>query len=141
MSFGKSSRKPALKRLRRQAIGVVTIALSAAALVGCSSSLGGNSGDSGDSAGRTIKIGYVSPETGPLAAFGEADKFVIDQMTDYYKKNGITMGDGKHDVEIIAKDTQSDAKRAADVASDLILKDNVDQFYDTNGQVLTDIFK
>ena len=25
-----------------------------------------------------IKLGYVSPQTGPLAAFGEADKFVID---------------------------------------------------------------
>ena len=25
-------------------------------------------------AGRKIKIGYVSPESGPLAPFGEADK-------------------------------------------------------------------
>ena len=27
---------------------------------------------------RTIKIGYVTPRTGPLAAFGAADSFVID---------------------------------------------------------------
>ncbi|TGV64377.1 twin-arginine translocation signal domain-containing protein, partial [Mesorhizobium sp. M2D.F.Ca.ET.160.01.1.1] len=26
----------------------------------------------------TIKLGYVSPPTGPLAAFAEADKFIID---------------------------------------------------------------
>ena len=28
-------------------------------------------------AGRAIKIGFVSPQTGPLAGFGEADKFVF----------------------------------------------------------------
>jgi len=27
---------------------------------------------------KTIKIGFVSPQTGPLAGFGEADKYVID---------------------------------------------------------------
>ena len=27
--------------------------------------------------GRPIKIGYVSPQTGPLAGFGEADNFVV----------------------------------------------------------------
>jgi branched-chain amino acid transport system substrate-binding protein len=26
---------------------------------------------------RTVKIGMVSPETGPIAAFGEADQFVL----------------------------------------------------------------
>ena len=26
---------------------------------------------------RTIKIGYVSPQTGPLAGFGETDSFVV----------------------------------------------------------------
>ena len=25
-----------------------------------------------------IKLGYVSPQSGPLAAFAEADKFIID---------------------------------------------------------------
>src|ERR1035438_9463854 len=29
---------------------------------------------------RPLKIGYVSPETGPLAPFGESDAFVVDQM-------------------------------------------------------------
>ena len=31
-------------------------------------------------AADTLRIGYVSPQTGPLAAFGEADKWVVDQM-------------------------------------------------------------
>ena len=26
---------------------------------------------------RTLRIGYVSPQTGPLAGFGETDNFVV----------------------------------------------------------------
>src|SRR5260370_6003083 len=29
---------------------------------------------------RVIKIGHVSPKTGPLAGFGEADAFILDQV-------------------------------------------------------------
>ena len=29
---------------------------------------------------KVIKIGNVSPRTGPLAGFGEADPFIIDQV-------------------------------------------------------------
>ena len=29
---------------------------------------------------RVIKIGHVSPRTGPLAGFGEADNFIIEQV-------------------------------------------------------------
>lgn len=108
-------------RSLRLAAGV-TVAATAVALTGCTATLGG--GEAADS--EVIKIGYVTPQTGPLAAFGEADAFVLDQMAAYYKENGITTADGvKHDVEIISKDTQSDPKRAGDVAADLILKDGV----------------
>ena len=31
-------------------------------------------------ANRPLKVGYVSPETGPIAPFGEADAFVIDTI-------------------------------------------------------------
>jgi branched-chain amino acid transport system substrate-binding protein len=101
-------------------LGLVAVAAAASAsLVGCSIGGGGATGD-------VIKIGYVTPQTGALAAFGEADTYVLDAMTTYFKDNGVTLADGsKHQVEIIAKDTQSDSKRASDVASELILKDNV----------------
>lgn len=100
-------------------VGSATIV--AGALAGCSGTLGGS-----EATGDVIKIGYVTPQTGPLASFGEADSYVLEQMTAYYKENGVTLADGtKHEVEIISKDTQSDSKRAADVASDLILKDGV----------------
>jgi branched-chain amino acid transport system substrate-binding protein len=75
-------------------------------------------------AADTVKIGYVSPQTGPLAPFGEADKWVIEQMKVAFK-NGIVIGGKKYDVQIILKDSQSNPNRAGEVASDLILKDKV----------------
>jgi len=71
-----------------------------------------------------VKIGYVSPQTGPLAPFGEADKWVIEQMKSVFKE-GLTIGGKKHDVQIILKDSQSNPNRAGEVANDLILKDKV----------------
>ena len=75
-------------------------------------------------AADTIKIGYVSPQTGPLAPFGEADKWVIEQMKAAFK-DGLSVGGKKYAVEIILKDSQSNPHRAGEVASDLILKDKV----------------
>jgi branched-chain amino acid transport system substrate-binding protein len=71
-----------------------------------------------------VKIGYVSPQTGPLAPFGEADKWVIDQMKTAFK-DGITVAGRKYGVQIILKDSQSNPNRAGEVANDLILKDKV----------------
>ena len=75
-------------------------------------------------AADVIKIGYVSPQTGPLAPFGEADKWVIEQMKAAFK-DGITVAGQKHEVQILLKDSQSNPNRAGEVASDLILKDKV----------------
>lgn len=74
---------------------------------------------------KVIKIGHVSPRTGPLAAFGEADPFVIDGITKLIGK-GIQSGGRTYPVQIISKDSQSNASRAAEVASELILRDKVD---------------
>lgn len=75
-------------------------------------------------AADTVKIGYVSPQTGPLAPFGEADKWVIEQMKTAFK-DGIVIGGRKHAVQIVLKDSQSNPNRAGEVANDLILKDKV----------------
>lgn len=71
-----------------------------------------------------VKIGYVSPQTGALASFGETDKWVIEQMKSAFK-NGILIGGKKHEVQIVLKDSQSNPNRAGEVANDLILKDKV----------------
>jgi branched-chain amino acid transport system substrate-binding protein len=73
---------------------------------------------------RPIKIGYVSPQTGPLAPFGEADNFVLATMRQTLK-GGIKVGGKTHPVEIIVKDSQSNPNRAADVANSMITGDKV----------------
>ncbi len=75
--------------------------------------------------GRTIKLGFVSPQTGPLAPFGEADKWVIAGINEAFK-GGIDLAGGKASVQVIVKDSQSSPNRAGEVANDLILKDKVD---------------
>jgi branched-chain amino acid transport system substrate-binding protein len=96
----------------------------AAAAAGAVGLLGFNPLVFGQSA-RTIKIGYVSPQTGPLAPFGEADKFVIEGVRQALK-GGIAIGGKTHPVEIVVKDSQSNPNRAGEVAGDLILKDKID---------------
>jgi branched-chain amino acid transport system substrate-binding protein len=74
---------------------------------------------------KVIKIGHVSPRTGALAPFAEADAFILDQMRAVLAK-GITNGGVTYEVQIISKDSQSNTNRASEVAADLILKDKVD---------------
>jgi branched-chain amino acid transport system substrate-binding protein len=66
----------------------------------------------------SIKLGYVSPQTGALAAFGEADKFVIDSFLATTKGMGLSY-------EVVVKDSQSNPNRAAEVAKELIVDDEV----------------
>ena len=75
-------------------------------------------------AASKVKIGFVSPQTGPLAPFGEADKFVLADAREALK-NGIKIGKKNYEVEIVSKDSQSNPNRAAEVTSQLILKDKV----------------
>ena len=74
---------------------------------------------------KVIKIGHVSPKTGPLAGFGEADAFIIEQVRGILGK-GLVSGGKTYPVQIITKDSQSNASRASVVASELILGDKVD---------------
>ena len=73
---------------------------------------------------NVIKIGHVSPKTGPLAGFGEADGFILGQVRDILNKGLVSAGK-TYKVEIISKDSQSSASRASEVAAELILGDKV----------------
>ena len=77
---------------------------------------------------RVIKIGHVSPRTGPLAGFGEADGFILEQVRGILSK-GLQSGGRTYQVQIISKDSQSSGSRAAEVASELILGDKVDLIF------------
>jgi branched-chain amino acid transport system substrate-binding protein len=75
--------------------------------------------------GRAIRIGLVTPTTGPLAIFAEPDAFVLGQFKAATAK-GIKIGGQAHAIEVIVKDSQSNSNRAAEVANDLILSKKVD---------------
>lgn len=68
--------------------------------------------------GAAVKLGYVSPQSGPLAAFAEADKFIIDGFMAATKAAGLNY-------EVVVKDSQSNPNRAAEVAKELIVNDEV----------------
>jgi len=76
-------------------------------------------------AGRPVRIGLVSPRTGPLAAFGEADAFVLEGIRRAVAQ-GIRVAGRTHPVQIIPRDSQSNPSRAAEVAAELILRERVD---------------
>jgi branched-chain amino acid transport system substrate-binding protein len=86
---------------------------------------------SGNPSSGTIKIGYVSPITGPAAGFGEPDGYVLGLARKAFAK-GLTIGDKLWDVQIIDKDGQSDPARAAQVAQDLINGSKVDMMLTTS---------
>ncbi|MBU2865799.1 ABC transporter substrate-binding protein [Pacificibacter marinus] len=73
----------------------------------------------------TLRVGHVSPRTGPLASFAEADDYVLDAISQRFAA-GIENNGKTYNVEIISKDSQSNPNRAAEVAADLILGDEVD---------------
>lgn len=76
--------------------------------------------------GRPIKLGYVVPVTGPLAAFSTAAKWARDHFAKAIG-DGLVLGDGKkHSFEVLLRDTQSSSDRAAQVTGDLIQNDKVD---------------
>jgi branched-chain amino acid transport system substrate-binding protein len=76
--------------------------------------------------GRELKIGFVTPLTGPLASFGIPDQYCVERAEEAIG-DGVLCGDGqKHPIKIITMDSTSDSNRAAQVTGDLINNDKVD---------------
>jgi branched-chain amino acid transport system substrate-binding protein len=109
---------PHRKLSRRTFLGAAGIA----GLSACSSSLKAT-GTPATSTG-TIKIGFVSPQTGSLAIFGQPNSYVLSKVRAALAK-GLTIGGKKYSVEIITKDSQSSSSGAATAASQLIQQDSV----------------
>jgi branched-chain amino acid transport system substrate-binding protein len=80
---------------------------------------------------QTLKVGFFSPRSGPLASFGEADPFVINLVRQKYA-TGLNIGGTMYDVAILDRDTQSDPARASQLAKDLINNENVDMILATS---------
>src|SRR5258706_5712625 len=99
--------------------------LQYSALAGTTLALGSACRGSSTASSRTIKIGYVSPRTGPLAGFGEADDYILQGVKDAFGK-GLPVNGQTYPIDIITRDSQSDPNRAATVAGELITGDPVD---------------
>jgi branched-chain amino acid transport system substrate-binding protein len=122
--------------------GLLRAAGAGAAVVGgsgllaaCSSSIkGATTSSSSSSASSTtgsstqdIVIGFIHPLTGDLGDFGTSDNWIVQTIlaTSQYK-NGFKVGGKTYPVTIKSYDTQSDATRAGQLASQAILSDKVD---------------
>jgi len=102
--------------------------MSGPLLSACAGSAVGGGGGGG---GKSLKIGFVSPRTGPDAGFGEPDGYVLDLARKAFAP-GITVGGTSYSVEIVDKDGQSDPQRGSQVANDLINSDGVDLMLTTS---------
>jgi branched-chain amino acid transport system substrate-binding protein len=104
---------------RRRFVHLAALA-GAAALAGCGTprASGGSGGE------RPVRLGYVSPQSGPLFPFAQADAFVIEGV-ERALAGGLVAGGRTYRVEILHRDSQSSADRAAEVARDLIERDQV----------------
>ena len=97
------------------------IAASAAGSAALALAAGRAFAQSGDS----LKVGFISPRTGPLAGFGQTDGYVLD-VARKALADGIELGGKKFSVEILDQDTQSDPSRAGQLAKDLINNQAID---------------
>ncbi len=80
---------------------------------------------------NSIKIGFISPRTGPLGSFGEGDGYVLELVRKAFAA-GLTIGGKSYNVEILDRDTQSDPARASQLAKALINNDKIDMMLTTS---------
>ena len=74
-------------------------------------------------ASRPIKVGYVTPTTGPLAPLAEADDYILKARAGSAEETASSIPGEAYPIEILVKDSQSNPNRAAEVAGELILQD------------------
>lgn len=115
------NRREFLRTVRAAGVGVLAGGVVSACASAPQTVAPAGSGPSGD----VIRIGYVTPETGALAPFGEADRFVVTALGEFFAANPVDVGGRPHRVEILTRDSQSDTNRAADVAAGLVLDDGI----------------
>jgi branched-chain amino acid transport system substrate-binding protein len=115
------SRVAAPDRTRRRLVQAAGGALAAATLPGLARA----------ATSRTLKVGFVSPRTGPLAGFGECDPYVLSLARKALTK-GLRVDGHRYHVEILDRDTQSDPARASQLAKSLINDAHVDLMLTTS---------
>ena len=84
----------------------------------------GGSAGGGDT--REVVIGYVSPQTGPLAPFAAADAFIVERVVKALDAKAIVVDGKKAKFRVQRADSQSNPTKAGEVAQALISGDKVD---------------
>jgi branched-chain amino acid transport system substrate-binding protein len=113
--------------VKRTGVGVGALLL---APLGAESAWAGVTRESAPAA-STIKIGFISPRSGPLGSFGEPDPFALGLARKALAK-GLTIKGKRYAVKIIDKDNQSSPPRAGQLAKQLINRDKVDLVVSTS---------
>jgi branched-chain amino acid transport system substrate-binding protein len=94
------------------------------ALPGCKKSETTSTGSGGDT--REVVIGYVSPQTGPLAAFAAADAFIVERVVKALDARAILVDGKKARFQVKRVDSQSNPTKAGEAAQGLISGGNID---------------
>jgi branched-chain amino acid transport system substrate-binding protein len=108
--------------IRGTGLGALATLGAGGALTACSSGL---KGTGGGTTGSTLKIGYVSPQTGSLSSFAQSDPFVLKRLSPVLAK-GFSKGGKTYTVQIVVEDSQSTTTQASAVTTKLITQDQVD---------------
>jgi branched-chain amino acid transport system substrate-binding protein len=112
------SRELSRRSVLRGTAGAVLLS-SAGLLTACGGEQSGADPDS------TLRIGFISPVTGAAGGFGEADAYLLKKMRETLGK-GLIINRKKYSVEIVDRDSQSDPRRAGQLASELINNQKID---------------
>ncbi|AYF01569.1 ABC transporter substrate-binding protein [Paracoccus yeei] len=75
-------------------------------------------------AGR-IRMAYITPATGPLGLFGETDGYTLQKVSAALGGTITAANGSTYELEILERDSQSNPNKAAEIAGDLILNDEV----------------
>jgi branched-chain amino acid transport system substrate-binding protein len=111
------------RRAMLRLAGTAALAAPAGGLLAACSGSGSSSG----SKVRPVRIGLVTPQSGALSSFADADLFITDVLKNFFTTNGgLSVGNSTHPVEIYIRDSESVFARAARATSQLISDDNVD---------------
>jgi branched-chain amino acid transport system substrate-binding protein len=111
---------------RRDFVTTVSAAAGGAVLAGGLPTMWGVA-----NAAETLKVGFISPRTGPLGGFGDGDPYVLDVVRATLAK-GLVIGGKTYAVEILDRDTQSDPARASQLAKELITSNGIDVMLTTS---------
>jgi branched-chain amino acid transport system substrate-binding protein len=106
---------------RRTLLGWSVSGAVGLALPACKKSAEQGGGDT-----REVRIGYVSPQTGPLAPFAAADAFIVERVTKALDAKAIMVDGKRATFKILTVDSQSSPTKAGEAAQGLIARDKVD---------------